>query len=222
MNFLSEKTASAADNPVISLLYPEIGQSIMSAKEDGACADEPEKAKEANPGPSPEELQAMLTRARLEAKEEVEKRLAAEYEVKLQGHAAQIKKTLEVFESERKKYFSDVETEVVRLSLAIAAKILHREAQVDPAVVAALVRIAIERMNEGSTVTLRVPPAESTSWHKWMETSIREQRVSIQEDAGLAKGVCIVETNLGSADFSLEAQLKEVERGFFDLLALRP
>jgi len=222
MNFLPEKVISSpAKDPVISLLYPEIGQ-MLSAKEHADCADETEKTKEPPPGPSPEEIQAMLIRARLEAKEEVEKRLAAEYEIKQQGHAVQIKQALETFDAERKKYFSEVETEVVRLSLAIAAKILHREAQVDPAVVAALVRITIERMNEGSTVTLRVPPAESTSWQKWMGTSIREQRISIQEDAGLSKGVCIVETELGSADFSLEAQLKEVERGFFDLLALRP
>lgn len=222
MNFLSEKAAPAAENPIVSLLYPEIGQAMLSPKEEDKCADEASEAKEVDAGPSPEELQAMLTRARLEAKEEVEKRLAAEYEIKLQNHSVQIKQAVETFDSERKKYFAQVETEVVRLSLAIAAKILHREAQVDPAVVAALVRIAVERMNEGSKVTLRVPPAESNSWHKWMETSIREQRISVQDDAGLAKGVCIVETELGSADFSLEAQLKEVERGFFDLLALRP
>ena len=33
---------------------------------------------------------------------------------------------------------------------------------------------------------------------------------------------CILETELGSANFGLDTQLKEVEQGFFDLLALRP
>jgi flagellar assembly protein FliH len=32
----------------------------------------------------------------------------------------------------------------------------------------------------------------------------------------------MVETELGSANFGLDTQLKEVEQGFFDLLALRP
>jgi flagellar assembly protein FliH len=32
----------------------------------------------------------------------------------------------------------------------------------------------------------------------------------------------VLQTELGSANFSLDAQLKEVEQGFFDLLALRP
>jgi flagellar assembly protein FliH len=33
---------------------------------------------------------------------------------------------------------------------------------------------------------------------------------------------CVLETSLGSANFSINAQLKEVEQGFFDLLAQRP
>jgi flagellar assembly protein FliH len=32
----------------------------------------------------------------------------------------------------------------------------------------------------------------------------------------------VLETELGTANFGLDSQLKEVEQGFFDLLALRP
>ena len=46
--------------------------------------------------------------------------------------------------------------------------------------------------------------------------------VEIVEDQHLAHGDCILQTDLGSADFSISAQLNEVERGFFDLLAQRP
>jgi flagellar assembly protein FliH len=38
----------------------------------------------------------------------------------------------------------------------------------------------------------------------------------------MVAGDCILETEMGSANFSIEAQLKEVEQGFFDLLAQRP
>ena len=54
------------------------------------------------------------------------------------------------FEAERSDYYARVEAEIVQLALAIAAKILHREAQVDPMLVAALVRMAVEKMREGS------------------------------------------------------------------------
>jgi len=42
------------------------------------------------------------------------------------------------------------------------------------------------------------------------------------EDAALSDHDCLVETELGVANFGLDTQLKEVEQGFFDLLALRP
>ena len=42
------------------------------------------------------------------------------------------------------------------------------------------------------------------------------------EDAELSEHDCLLETELGVANFGLDMQLKEVEQGFFDLLALKP
>jgi flagellar assembly protein FliH len=44
----------------------------------------------------------------------------------------------------------------------------------------------------------------------------------VVEDGQIERGGCILETELGTANFSLDAQLKEVEQGFFDVLAQRP
>jgi flagellar assembly protein FliH len=41
-------------------------------------------------------------------------------------------------------------------------------------------------------------------------------------DPSLGLGHCTLETELGSTDLTLESQLKEIEQGFFDLLAQRP
>jgi flagellar assembly protein FliH len=44
----------------------------------------------------------------------------------------------------------------------------------------------------------------------------------VVEDLTLEPKACVLETELGSANLGLDAQLKEVEQGFFDLLARRP
>jgi flagellar assembly protein FliH len=106
--------------------------------------------------------------------------------------------------------------------LAIAAKILHREAQVDPMLVATLVRMAVERMREGSSVTIRVNPTRVNRWREYFAGQSNVARVEVVEDAGLSDLDCMLETELGTANFGLDTQLKEVEQGFFDLLALRP
>jgi flagellar assembly protein FliH len=120
------------------------------------------------------------------------------------------------------EYFARVEAEVVKLALAIAAKILHREAQVDPMLVAALVRIAIEKMREGSRVTVRVSTDRSQQWRLYFAGLSNAVHVEIAEDPELSDHDCLLETELGVANFGLDTQLKEVEQGFFDLLALRP
>lgn len=167
------------------------------------------------------EFAERIARERATAAGEAEQRLGNGYEEKLSAARAQIAAAIAGFEQERDKYFAKVEAEVVQLALAIAAKILHRQAQVDPMLVAALVRIAIDNMREGSKITIRVSSGKGEAWREYFSgTSISQ--VDVVEDAKLTDADCMVETELGSANFSIEKQLKEVEQGFFDLLALRP
>jgi len=168
------------------------------------------------------EFDERIARERAEAASELEQRLRVEYERKLLAARASISSTVVKFEGERDKYYSRVEAEIVQLALAIAAKILHREAQVDTMLVASLVRLAMENMREGSSVTIRVEPGKGEAWKQYFSSSSGATRVEVVEDAELNNQDCILETELGSANFGLEKQLKEVERGFFDLLAVRP
>jgi flagellar assembly protein FliH len=146
--------------------------------------------------------------ARAEAVADTEKRLAKDYEARSAGEAAKIRQALELFLVERKDYFS--------------AKILYREAQVDPLLVAALVRVAVDKLHDGSTVSVRVSPAQAEKWTEYMANPLNGSSIAIIEDSNLGPEDCILETDLGSANFSIDAQLKEVEQGFFDLLAQRP
>ena len=119
-------------------------------------------------------------------------------------------------------YFQRVETEVVHLALSIAKKILQREAELDPTLLAALVRIALDRMSAGSAVKLRLPSADLLKWQQQADLKSSRYTCELIEDETLQPGDCVVETELGAANFGFAAQLKEVEQGFFDLLAQKP
>lgn len=169
-----------------------------------------------------EDLAARIARERAEAAHEVEQRLRQEYEQKLNAAREPIAAVLASFEEQRTHYYAQVEMEIVQLALSIAAKILHREAQVDPMLLAALVRLAVERMREGSSVTVRVSPGKGESWRRYFAANPSISHVEVAEDPQLTDQDCVLETELGSANFGLDSQLKEVEQGFFDLMALRP
>src|SRR5205814_9490053 len=67
-------------------------------------------------------------------------RKAAEQE--LHAAKAAISGVIEKFNAERDAYFARIEPEIVQLALAIARKILHREAQMDPLLLEGSVRVA--------------------------------------------------------------------------------
>jgi flagellar assembly protein FliH len=211
--------------PVATLEYREIAQSLAAAALAAAKAAAPaaeEKEKRAEVELSAAEYAERIRKERADAVREAEQRLRQEYEAKLQAAKAPVGAAITAFDAQRSEYFARVEAEVVQLALAIAAKILHREAQIDPMLVATLVRMAIEKMGEGSQVTVRVNPANAAKWTQYFAAQAAALRVTVSGDAALNGQDCVLETELGSANFGLDTQLKEVEQGFFDLMALRP
>jgi flagellar assembly protein FliH len=176
----------------------------------------------AAPGMTAIQLDELLTRVRNEAVAQTEQRLKSDYDGASDREAVSIRSAIAAFQIERKDYFARVEAEIVHLTLAIAAKILHREAQVDPMLIAALVRVAVEKLHDGSKVSVRIPPSEANRWRAFFANPLNGTVVEIVEDPNLGPKDCILDTDLGSANFSIEGQLKEVEQGFCDLLAQRP
>ena len=127
------------------------------------------------------------------------------------------------FSRERTAYYRRVESEAVQLALAIARKVIHRESQVDPLLLMGIVRVALEQVEGATSVSLAVPASQAAEWQKFLATTLDAGDMpEILEDPTVASGQCILRTSLGTAEFGLEAQLKEIEKGLMDLLAARP
>jgi flagellar assembly protein FliH len=151
----------------------------------------------------------------LQAQQMLEKELA--------GERAKIAEAVRTFERQTSEYYGRVEAELVHLALSIAAKILHREAQVDRMLVAALVKVALEKLQQNTQVTVHVRPEEVVPWTEYFQKNMAGRiRVDVKPDLSLEPHSCVLETELGETELGLDAQLKEVEQGFFDLLAQRP
>jgi len=76
----------------------------------------------------------------------------------------QVADVLEKFAQERERYMHAVEHEVVQLALAVAARILRREAQMDPLLLTGAVRVALGQLSASTEVRLRVPADELDMW----------------------------------------------------------
>jgi len=178
------------------------------------------------PGPLPiteDQIRAREARARKEGRDEGLAQGRADFEKKLAAERETVVQAVREFAHERETYFQQAEGEVVGLALAIARKILHREAQVDPLLLAGVVRVGLDNVAAGERVRLRVHPDQIQVWRDFFSRqSDLRSLPEMMGDSTLGPGRCILETELGSTDLTLETQLKEIERGFFDLLTEKP
>jgi flagellar assembly protein FliH len=124
---------------------------------------------------------------------------------------------VESFTAARESYLHAVEGEVVKLALAVAARILRREAQMDPLLLTGAVRVALGQLCSTTEVKLRVPACDLDLWR---ETIAHLPNLQVKPEVlagdGMRLGDCVVESNLGTVDLGVRAQLAEIERGFFD------
>lgn len=159
--------------------------------------------------------------ARSQTRDEVERALAAELEERIVKEREEVARVCERFAQERTRYFAEVEAEVVRLSLAIASHVLHRESVMDPLLLQGTVRVALEKVKGVETVRLHVPEEQVEAWRKILTAAHRED-VGLVGDRALDAGECFLETSVGRVELGIKAQMEEIEKGFFDLLQRRP
>jgi flagellar assembly protein FliH len=169
-----------------------------------------------------EDTIAHEARIREHALQESEERWRAELGRVVGEERQQIKIAVGAFAQECDTYYRRVEAEVVQLSLAIARRILHREAELDPSILAGVVRVALDSLRAASDIKLHVCPAHAKAWRELFEASHGKYEITVIEEPLFPPSQCRLESSLGSVELGIDDQLKEIERGFFDLLAARP
>jgi len=163
------------------------------------------------------------TQARAQGRQEGLTDARAAFDLQLGRERASLATALAEFTRDRAAYFQKVEGEVIQLALAIARKILHREAQLDPLLLAGIVRVALEKIDGATGVVLRIHPENAPDWRRYLTTQLEPaDRPEIVEDPAQPADRCTLETSMGTALIGLEVQLKEIEQGLMDLLAARP
>lgn len=121
----------------------------------------------------------------------------------------------------RKHAREEAEGSMVKLALAIARRVLHRELTTDPEAILGLVRSGIDKLSAREIHKLRLSPGDARIVQDNRGDLAIPQGVEISADAGLPPGSAIFDTLRGELDLSVQTQLEEIERGFADLVVQR-
>lgn len=110
----------------------------------------------------------------------------------------------------------NVESDLRVLAVRIAERILERELATRPETVVDIAAAALRQAGAPRDVLLRVHPDDLNALERGrprlLERCTRAQAVQFRPDPSLARGGCIVETELGTVDARLPIQLDAIER----------
>lgn len=122
----------------------------------------------------------------------------------------------------RKRFRADAEEDTVKLAIAIARRVLHREIATDSEAILGLVIAAFHKLNARELHRLRVSPGDAAVIEENRARLELPPAVELSPDASLVPGSAIFETSRGELDASVDTQLAEIERGFADIVKRRP
>jgi flagellar assembly protein FliH len=112
----------------------------------------------------------------------------------------------------------EAEGDLLKLSIAIARRILHRELSVDPDALSGLIKVALEKVQQQEIHRVRVHPDLEAAVRRALENHAAGRSVQVTPDPGRLPGDVVFETQRGSLDASVETQLQEIGRGLADRL----
>jgi flagellar assembly protein FliH len=107
-----------------------------------------------------------------------------------------------------------MEVAAVRLSLEIARKIIQRETTIDADLVAAMVTVALKRVNGHHGIEVRVSSHDYTRVCETIRGT--NATIPVKEDAGLERGDFVIDTLETHLDGRISSQIDAVGRALFD------
>ena len=118
--------------------------------------------------------------------------------------------TIEELGELRNEMIHRTERQAVQLVLAIAERIVHRELTLDRSLLLGMARVALDRLGEYGSATIRLNPDDYQAIGA--KPSIDGAAVEVLADLSVPRGGCHVQSDFGFMDVSPESQFRELAR----------
>jgi len=125
---------------------------------------------------------------------------------------AALRQALSDIGSLREVIFSQTEKQLVELAVTIARQVIAHEISLNPGVLVSLAREGIKALDEKDKIVVKFGAALDDDLVMEFTETLRKEapRCEVQIDASLGPRECIVETELGRVDESVETRLYHV------------
>lgn len=120
--------------------------------------------------------------------------------------------TIEELADVRRSMVRQTERQMVQLALAIARRIVRREVSIDSDLTITMARVALERLGDSTSVTIRLNPDDFEATSGRRDVLLAGSHVTVVPDGAVSRGGCLVQSDFGYVDASVDAQFQELAR----------
>jgi len=156
-------------------------------------------------------LEQGLTEGRERGQKEGFESTVAELTPRLDATLNAWNEALERWDSERTCMFLEARRDVLELAMQLARKIVHRHVAIDPDIVADQLTSALSFVGKTSSLVVTINPKDRDVLDRTMQSILdalgRSEHMTLREDEAISPGGCIVRTEGGRVDASIESQL---------------
>ena len=146
---------------------------------------------------------------------EVEAELGEKFEARCAAVRAGVDEIVQAVLAEREAAWRGMETEIIDVAMEIARKVVKEEVALNPAVVERVVKDALRRVSDRSSLRILVNPDDLQHVRDNREEILHAidgvQGLVIDGDRRVGPGGCVIETAGGSIDAKIETQLDQAE-----------
>lgn len=196
-----------------SQLAREVGQARAAARDPAQQAIAAAQAEAAELVEAARaQAEQVCSRAREQGVTDAQMALAQERE----RLAAQLEASRDELQAERKRFLREAEPEILKLSFAIAEKVIDREVSEHPDIVLDLIRKSMKRLKDKADLRIRVNPDDLQLVKDAREELLAAvdgvDKIEIADDRRVGRGGCVIESPNGTLDARISTQLCEIER----------
>lgn len=116
----------------------------------------------------------------------------------------------------REKVLRESEEELLNLIMMVARKVILREISQDRGILAEVVQNAIAGLSERDEIIVRLNPDDyalaTTGRDDLLRKELMSDRMSLKPDPTVLAGCCMIDTDMGTINASIDAQLDEIYR----------
>lgn len=210
-SFWDEAPITAAERP-LSSIYMAPGASEPAPPPAPAPAPAPPKAAApatADPEPPRPSFAELEREAFMKGYAQGERSGAEAAARRGEATLRRLAQTVEELAGLRTELVQKTERQVVELALAIAGRVLRREVSLDRELLVAMSRVALERLGENVSATIRLNPDDYAFIGAQAQVG-ESSLVRVVADPLVSTGGCLVQSDFGLIDVGIDAQLGEM------------